>query len=239
MHHRSVCDVKTCLYTAAFGGHVPREPLIADSSIDMICFTDNPAAVHAAAPAWQVIERRRRFAHPRMDAKWFRMNAAVELSEYDTVVWADASFQFGNVGEFVRSCTRCLYNNTTAYKTAYSGTAFFVHPERSDIWTEAESSLTIWRQKYSGEPLREQVERYKALGLGEHQLWACGIQARNNQDPLIAKLDQLWFRECMRWSYQDQLSLPFVLWRMGLTPGTIPGDIYVGPEHRWAPGEDF
>ena len=221
---------KTCLYTAAFGGHVPREPLISDSSIDMICFTDNPAAVHAAAPAWQVIERRRRFAHPRMDAKWFRMNASVELVEYDTVVWADASFQFGNVGEFVRSCTRCLYDDVS--------TAFFAHPERSDIWTEAEASLARWPQKYAGEPLREQAEHYHRLGFTHRELWACGIQVRNNRDPLVAELDRRWFAECMRWSYQDQLSLPYVLELMRFTPGTIPGNVYEGPEHRWAPGED-
>jgi hypothetical protein len=33
----------------------------------------------------------------------------------------------------------------------------------------------------------------------------------------------------MRWTYQDQLSEPFVAWQQGLRPHTIPGNLFHPP----------
>ncbi len=31
-----------------------------------------------------------------------------------------------------------------------------------------------------------------------------------------------WWRENRRWTWQDQLSLPYLLWRLDLAPGEVP-----------------
>ena len=32
----------------------------------------------------------------------------------------------------------------------------------------------------------------------------------------------MWLRENRRWSYQDQLSLPYLLWKLDIEPAVIP-----------------
>lgn len=37
------------------------------------------------------------------------------------------------------------------------------------------------------------------------------------------KLSEMWWEEICRWSKRDQVSLPYCLWKLGITPGIIPG----------------
>jgi len=220
---------RICIYTAVFGDYtLLKAPSVPCEAVDMVCFSDR--AQHAG-PAWQVRHRQRRFLHPRMDSKWCRMLSHAVLSEYDHTIWVDASFLLGDVQKFVDLCVSALDQ---------SDTALFLHPERQDILSEAEASTAIWRNKYAGEPLLQQVRHYQDHGLpSPHRLWAGGIQIRNNRSARIAELNSLWMEECVRWSYQDQLSLPYVLWKLGVEPAVIPGNIYQGDHHQWAPGPDL
>ena len=39
---------------------------------------------------------------------------------------------------------------------------------------------------------------------------------------------QRWWEEILEWSLQDQLSLPYVSWVLGVQPYVIPGNLYDG-----------
>jgi hypothetical protein len=222
--------VKVCVYTALFGDHLSLTPPLKLSStgVDLICFSDR--ACQSSVRDWR--QRRRAFATPRMDSKWYRMNSDLVLPEYDVTIWVDASFQLGDVDQFAAACLSDLGD---------SYTALFRHPERTDIYSEAKASLRVWDKKYENQPLLEQVDHYKRCGLPEaHSLWAGGIQIRLNHSDRVAELNRRWFAECVRWSEQDQLSLPYVLWEMGATDLVVPlsGNVYRGPHHEWTRGSD-
>ena len=89
--------------------------------------------------------------------------------------------------------------------------------------------------KYNGEPLAEQVAHYRSLGFKGGRLLCGGVIAREHTGD-IRQLEEAWFRECERWTSQDQLSLPYVLQQRGVVPGLIPGDIYSNPYlyHLWS-----
>lgn len=222
--------MKICVYTAIFGDYTKlNRPRALSESVDLICFTEKTRGIGLG---WELRLRRPVFAHPRMDSKWFRMNSDLVLPEYDVTIWVDASFQLGDVDKFVEFCL----DGMKLYPTA-----MFLHPERTDIYTEAAASMEVWRNKYADEPLMEQVEIYRRQGLPDnHKLWAGGIQIRDNRSPTVADLNRRWFAECVRWSTQDQLSLPYVLWRLGHTSLIAPlsGSVYQGPHYEWARGED-
>ena len=51
-------------------------------------------------------------------------------------------------------------------------------------------------------------------------LWATGSIARRHTDR-IRVLGDAWLDEMERWTIQDQVSLPYLLWRDGIVPGTF------------------
>ena len=49
-----------------------------------------------------------------------------------------------------------------------------------------------------------------------------GLLVRDNENDLIRTMNEMWMEENLRWTYQDQISLPYVLWKLGITPAQIP-----------------
>lgn len=200
--------------------------------ISLVCFTDDREQVSGG---WETRVREQIFPHPRMSSKWFRMLPHIELSDFDVTIWVDASFQLGNIKEFVNECLVALRSDVTQ---GY-GSALFSNPECKSIFQEAIFSPVMWPEKYKGQPLTEQVAHYREQGLPlQHYMYAGGIHVRDNRVEWVKRLNVLWFAECVRWSYEDQISLPFVLWKLGRSCTVIPGNIYRGNNWLWEKGPD-
>ena len=50
--------------------------------------------------------------------------------------------------------------------------------------------------------------------------------------PKIAKFNELWWNEVDRGSVRDQLSIDYALWKLGIEPVDIPGDLFRGPHYE-------
>jgi hypothetical protein len=109
--------------------------------------------------------------------------------------------------------------------------AFFPHPGRDCIYREAIMSLGM--DKYTDEPITEQVEHYREQGHPEH--WGLfeinGFGRRHTLE--VKDFCELWWGEIERWSFQDQLSLPYVLRASGLHWEPFPRDDFM----EWAMSE--
>jgi hypothetical protein len=86
--------------------------------------------------------------------------------------------------------------------------------------------------KYQQMPVLEQVEHYRRLGFTDRRLYACGILARDNASNRLRRLPRDWMGEDIRWTYQDQLSLPFLLCKHRVRPATIPFNLW--PNHLFS-----
>lgn len=96
------------------------------------------------------------------------------------------------------------------------------HPQRDCLFDEADVCFRK-RLTESPEALAVQVARYRKAGMPEHfGLWAGGVLARRG-DEQSRKLGEAWWSETARGAERDQVSLPFVVWRLGLRPVEIPG----------------
>ena len=94
------------------------------------------------------------------------------------------------------------------------------HPEDRDCFLEEARHCHDW-PKYRDGPLLAQAEHYLAEGMPEHfGLWATGSIARRHTDRMRAFGDA-WLDEMERWTIKDQVSLPYLLWREGIEPGTF------------------
>lgn len=184
-----------------------RPPVEQTGEVDWLAFVEDGDTV--PWPWKPVIVKPDPAEHPRMVAKQYKM-APVGASP--DMVWVDANTEITSRW-FVHDMLRARRN----------GIAVWAHPQRSCIYDEAEASLRLCPEKYAGQPIGEQVEHYRAEGHPRRAgLYACGTVAWDWSNPLAAQIGSAWWAECRRWSYQDQLSLPVVLRRLGAEPGIFP-----------------
>lgn len=215
---------RTVIYTASFGGH-DEPPELWGAGCDLICYTDSPTLKRKTWRVQRLARLPLAFTHPRLKAKWFKMNAVtLHRLSYKTSIWIDAAFWVHHGEGFAEHCLRHLHD----------GMAFYPHPAEFRS-LEQESAISAQMRKYDGEPLIEQVQHYRRQGFEGGRLLCGGVIARVHT-PKIARLEKRWLKECQTWSTQDQLSLPYVLHRAKITPGLIPGDIYSNPylAHLWS-----
>lgn len=217
---------RIAIYSAIFGGYDDPKPALRQSvPTDFFLFSESGFL----DPKGWLIDTSvavDRSAHPRMQAKWFRMHPHVLFPNgrrngrrYDYTIWIDGSLAIQSP-DFARDM---------ASLPGKHGLAIFGHPWRDCIYEEAIASVAM-PKKYSGLPIMDQVESYRAQGYPAHNgLMATGILVRDTADRGLPAIDEAWWAENERWTYQDQLSLPFVLWRAGRWFTTIPGDIFHSP----------
>jgi Protein of unknown function (DUF616) len=166
--------------------------------------------------AWHVIHvEHDAKVHPRMQAKRYKLlshsvfprgRLAARYAPFsirrraDLSIWIDA-------GLLIKSST---FVKDMRNKLGDGDWAMFIHPDRDCIYEEALVSITM--PKYHHVPILPQVEAYKPVVPPHGGLYACTVIVR--REPLAERLrrvHELWWEENVNWTYQDQLSLPFVL----------------------------
>jgi hypothetical protein len=206
---------------------------------DYICFTDDQALANPGN--WKIIHAPRLpEEHPRMSAKFFkilnhrifqrgRLSYARSFFQklfaprYDYTVWIDGSIQVKSA-QFVREFVQ---------QVGPSGWSMFVHPDRNCIYPEAEFSRTM--AKYQSQPIVAQIEAYRAEGYpAGNGLIAPGLTARSTAVDLSA-IEEMWWQENLRRSYQDQLSLPVVLWRLRRSYDPVRKNLWSNEWFDWIP----
>ena len=200
---------KVCVYTAIAGAYDEwLQPHPDIPGVDFIAFSDRPLE----SDYWRVISEFAREGNPRAVAKSYKILGPQfePLEDYDATLWIDANME-------VISPT---FVDEALADLGPDGFALHSHSYRDDIYDEAEFSATM--PKYDGQPLLDQAEHYWREGIPHNGgLWSCASMARARS----AKLDALmndWWAEILRWTLQDQISLPYVLHKHGITPKAWP-----------------
>lgn len=190
----------------------------AGAEADWVFVTDDPViGAKESFRGWRVVYEPRPGVHPNRAAKhpkyepWKYTDAPVSL-------WVDASFRIVSDRFAVEA---------TAELTDQEPIAQFQHPWRDCLFAEAKESAGL--AKYAGEPVLEQAESYRQAGHPEGWgLWATGVIARRHTEA-VQRMGWLWLAETYRWSFQDQISQPYVLREKGLRPTVFPGSHLATP----------
>lgn len=212
-------QARIVVYTAIFGGYDRLKPQPEIPGVEYVCFTDDRSL---ATSPWRLVVERPRHAHPRMSAKHYKLFPHRVLPRNPLTVWIDGSV----------AIKRSDFPEVFLSHVNESGMALLPHPDRDDIYDEAE--LSIKMRKYFDQPILEQVEHYRAEGYpAKNGLWACTVMARDARNRRLRRLHRRWMRHNRRWSYQDQISLPFLLWRMDMKPGVFPYNLWDNEWFDW------
>lgn len=178
---------------------------------EWIMVTDDP---ELEAPGWRVLYEPRPHLHPCVAAKFPKFLPRL-YSESDYTLWVDASFTY--------EPTMAQMSLDGLHEAPFS---LFPHPHRNRIQDELIVARTH-QTKYEKQMMEQQVEYYLTLGYPDFGLWATGVLAQSRHMPF--GFGEAWLHECTRWSMQDQLSLPYLLWSWGVTPSPIGESQFTSP----------
>lgn len=182
-------DLSVAVVTANFGGMDSIKP-IPEQSIPFERFVFD--------------ERNSPFPFPaldnRMKARYFKL-LTHEILDHDVFVWVDGNVEIKSP-KFLEMVVEHLHGNDIVIRR---------HPERSDIFEEAESIVAAMAQgnaylraRYYGHPLIEEVEAYRAAGHPEgFGLWWCGLFARANSARVNVAFKR-WWDDGLKWNNFDQ-----------------------------------
>lgn len=160
--------------------------------------------------------------HPRMAAKVAKCMPWL-YSDADIIIWIDNSIEMTSP-DFVG----WMYH----HREKGCCISEFIHPHRDDLQDEWDASRPM--AKYQGQNIGQQCLRYEKEGFPRHWgMWATGWAVWDLSTPKLRAeaevLGEAWLLEQVRWSYQDQISQPYVSWKHGIPIGTLPGSIFDPP----------
>ena len=206
-----------------------RPPLVpAEPGVRFICFTDVP--VLPDVPPWEFRPIHSVGSAGRTSRLPKILPHLMLPADADYSIWIDGNFQLLKpASEIINQEMR--FEDWAAHR----------HPARGCIYTEGallkHLSLTKpeeWPNLDAG-LLDEEVERYRALGYPSgHGLWANAMIIRKHS-PLVAKVNESWWKSFASGAARDQLSFPVSRWEHGLHVNSMPHypDVYNSPLMRF------
>ena len=200
----------TVICTAVTGDYEHRASSMQIDGVDFLFFTDGKCRFPIQKPWKEIIlgdehlDNRRRSKRPKLNP-----HSIPEILNYKYMIWIDGSMQIINP---------FFVNEIMSFMT--NGFVVSPHFDNRDC---AYGEATIRPKKYANEPLDEQVAFYRSEKFPEHYgLYECGLSARDMTNEGVKKLGELWHSQNLNWSYQDQVSFPYCLWKTGFLPDTLP-----------------
>jgi hypothetical protein len=168
---------------------------------DWIMVTDDP---RYPPPPWRHVYEPRPHLRPSFASKVARARPDLYTGA-DVLIWMDGNVVIHDP-TFISWALDLLGDASLA--------ALSTQHARTGMRDEADVASRI--PKYDGQPVKRQAEHYIAEGFPDGWgRWWTGVMVRTRDCP---DFGSLWLTEMARWSCECQVSLPYVLWKMGLRP---------------------
>jgi len=225
--------MKICFITAITGNYETklREPIKQSIPTDFICFTNQPMY----SDKWKIEPLK---YHPlnlkeAYDvAKWYKLqfNKIAMLQDYDHVVWLDGSIEIRH-----KRCAEWVVNNNKVC-------TMFSHEWRNGILLN-EALGMAQNSRYNNENPLYTINKYYENGFKEtyfrlqpfdknpdYGVWITCFVAWRNIPEINVILNDWWY-EHLYSTKNDQLSLPYVLYKHKIKPVALPNKEISGVPH--------
>ena len=228
---------KIAVVTAIFGDYdnLKTPPLNGDfdDKVDWFCFTENPSLssvhwniIYTSYPPLDIYKDKEYMVYKNMMiAKDYNlmMHRISLLHNSEYYIWIDGSVSLRPT--FLTNIFRIL-SSTTDCKLIH-----FQHSVRNTVHDELLASTSM--QKYKDQPLKAQYDHYVKEGFPDTTgLFENTVFVRKN-DPSINKMMEMWWMHNLNYSYQDQISYPFVLWKTGVTPYVLYENVFDNEQYTF------
>lgn len=170
--------------------------------------------------------------HPRLRGKIPKMLAWMTHPDYDYYVWVDSNYHKIFDRPVDESIVHKIVENCTNVECC-----FFHHSIRNSVSEEVDAMYLLveelkepyFIERYSQEPIRQQYESYSTdASWVDNILLECGLfvysseLVRNKEYNLLKE----WFLHNCVWSIQDQISLPYLLYKFKTNFRLLPGSVW-------------
>lgn len=190
------------VYTAILCGYDNlRPPGVIEPGVRYVCFSDEP--LHC--PPWEI------------QPAWLRYDSGSRNSRIPKILshlHIDTEYSIYHDGCL---SIQCKPSSLIAEVLKDADWAMYSHPCRKSVYEELNACRSMGIGY--GSDMQEQVDRYRANGLGDG-LWAGGVIVRKKTD-LTVTVNEAWWREYINGCARDQISFPFVRQAYGLRVHSI------------------
>ena len=196
--------MKKVIYSVITGGYDNLLVAPQFKGWDVIMFTDRD---FEDSKGWE-IRKLPKSQNPLIQSRDIKILSHIHLPEYDLVCYTDG--------------------NQKIIKEPPSQPVWFLHDKRPSIFVEGKQIIINGR--FPADKINEQIDYYNAQGYKDCGLYLNGFFVRDHS-PEINKLHEEWFKETCRFTPRDQLSLPYTIWKTGITPKNLYSAKHKG---QWA-----
>lgn len=179
-------------------------PAYINPSWRYVCFSDLP---REGWGVWEIHPMPFEDPDPTRRARYCKLHLPWLFPEAELVIWVD-----GNV-----IIMNALDPLISAFNASAAPVGLIPHPDRNCIYDEAEACVE--GDKDNPDSIARQVEHYRDLGYPTAAgLFETNVMLVNPKHQQSGRLFERWWEELRTHSRRDQLSLPFVLRELGITP---------------------
>jgi hypothetical protein len=237
---------RIAVITSIYGGYDNlKEPIGVNNKelCDWFCFTDD---TKMTSPGWKIINTPYHIQNGKeeykeyknyydnikdekvknmMSAKYYKLKThEIDiLKGYDYYIWVDGSLFLRP--EFMNNVKKLIDHPYELIN--------FKHPERSNIKDEME--LSIKMDKYKNQDIKAQYDIYIKDGFPDDLgLFENTLIIKKNIDHINAVFD-LWWIHNLEYSYQDQISYTYCLWKKGVKPDYVINEsVFNNPNYSYS-----
>ena len=202
---KSIIKLKKVVYSALLGKYDIIQPFNLQKGFDFILFTDL-TNINKKETNWTIVPIPKELNHLNLSKfkiqRFIKLHPHLFFPNYNLSIYIDTSFQIqGDLNEF-------LFRILTPKSNIYN----FEHPFRNNIFDELSIVVEIGREnEIIATKIRERYIKEKFPdnnGLIE----GCLIIRKHNEKDCIYLMNK-WFEEIENYSYRDQLSFNYALWK--------------------------
>lgn len=212
---------KIALYTVLTGGYDTPRPINTRMTSGIDCFMVTDDAANAVQGWTAIVVPKEDDPHRQQRRLKLLFHTIPELTEYDTVVYIDASL------DVVRPLQQLL--------SQYSGGMMtFMHPKRTCVYDEGWACID--QKKAEHQQVKEQLSAYILEGVRPGSgMYQTGCMVRDRSEAVIAFCEE-WHRELTKHTHRDQLSIVPARDRIGIAIKAVPTStfraLFVNHPHR-------
>lgn len=186
--------MKKVIYTVLLGNNYTKlnKPEHINRDWSLICFTDKDITSND----WKITNIKHRNKLKKSREIKIRCDMFID---FDVCIYIDSQFTIKcDLDKFI---SENLKNNI----------AVMGHTQRRCAYKEATHCIS--KNKGDKETIRKQIKDYRDEGFPrKFGLYSCGILIRRN-DPAVMDFMKLWYNEVEKYTYRDQISFPYILWK--------------------------
>lgn len=197
---------RIAVYTAVIGGYdTIKEPMYVNPLCDFYLVTDQKIELENSV--WKVIDVNQYSECTELGntskARFVKTHPELLFPEYEYSIWVDGNIRvIADVLPLVEEMGAKVF-------------ASHLHPGNDCIYVEASDIIAL--QKAKKNDVNTQIAAYRKEGFPEHYgLFETNILIRKNNDDKCKLIDESWWKEMNKFTYRDQLSLTYVLWKNGI-----------------------